>query len=86
MKALERKSTKGMAWSSDTVKKALQLRFSCGLTGYEVILNQGLPYPSSRTLRRRVQAVKFTSGILDSVLEFMQVKVMDPMYCLLVFV
>ena len=62
-------------WSPATVKKSLQLHFACGPTGYNTVLNQGLPLPSLRTLRRSIQFVKFNSGILDEVFEFLRIKV-----------
>ena len=41
--AMSRRSTKGMSWSLPTVKKALQLRFSCGTTGYNDLIEMGTP-------------------------------------------
>lgn len=53
--SLTRTSNRGSKWSEATIKKALQLHFSCGTTGYSNLLEQKLPYPSARTLRRRVE-------------------------------
>lgn len=75
VKALSRKSTKGMSWSGATVKKALKLRFSCGSTGYEEVRSTGMPLPSARTLRRRMQTIAFGSGVLTSVFSYMKIKV-----------
>lgn len=46
-----KKSTK---WSSNTIIKALELVIACGLKGYKEILRQNLPYPSIRTLQRKL--------------------------------
>lgn len=75
MKALSKKSTMFMKWSNETVKKALKLKFACGNNGYNEILSQNIPLPSLRTLRRRLQNLKFDSGILDEVYDFLKRKV-----------
>lgn len=49
--AVGHKSTK---WSSETIIKALELVIACGLKGYKEILRQNLPYPSIRTLQRKL--------------------------------
>lgn len=53
-------------WCSDTVKKALKYKFVCGNAGYEEIARDW-PLPSLRTLSRRLDGLKFQSGILDEV-------------------
>jgi hypothetical protein len=73
--ALKRKSTKFMKWSNTTVKKALNLKFSCGANGYRELQKQKIPLPSLRTLRRRLQHLQFDSGILHEVFEFLKIKV-----------
>jgi len=40
MKVLSKKTTIFMKWSNETVKKALELKFSCGNNGYNEILSQ----------------------------------------------
>lgn len=75
IEALSRKSTKFMKWSHPTIVKALKLKFSCGNNGYEEILKQKIPLPSQRTLRRRLQTLKFDSGILDEVFRFLEIKI-----------
>lgn len=62
-------------WSNVTITKALKLKFSCGGSGYEELLKQGYPLPSVRTLQRRSQNLKFDSGILHEVFEFLRIKV-----------
>ncbi|XP_064461628.1 uncharacterized protein LOC135371568 isoform X2 [Ornithodoros turicata] len=73
--SLSRSSNRGSKWSEETIKKALQLHFSCGSTGYSNLLDQKLPLPSSRTLRRRVEAIKFNLGILDEMFSLLESKV-----------
>lgn len=68
-------STKFMRWSNETVMKGLQLKFQCGNSGYEELLKQNFPFPSVRTLQRRLQNLKFDCGILDEVFHFMKIKV-----------
>ena len=51
LKALGRRSTRGLKWEQETIKKALKLRFACGSTGYELLLQQGQPLPAIRTLQ-----------------------------------
>lgn len=51
------------------------LKFSCGNNGYEEILKQKFPLPSQRTLKRRLQMLKFDSGILDEVFIFLEIKI-----------
>ena len=65
-----------MLWSNVTVQKALQLKFACGTTGYAVLLDQGLPFPSIRTLQRRMAEMEFGSGILTEVFDLLRLKVL----------
>lgn len=62
-------------WENEEVRKALQLKFSCGRTGYETLLKQDYPLPSIRTLYRRTEHIKFEPGPLDEVFEMLKVKV-----------
>lgn len=75
LRALGRKSMRGSKWSANTIKKALQLRFACGSTGYEQLLEQQFPLPSLRTLRRQMQGVVFELGVLYEVFSLLQLKV-----------
>jgi len=76
-KALCKNTQRGSKWSSVTVRNAMQLHFACGPTGYHVLLSQKYPLPSLRTLRRSIQFVKFESGILTEVFQFLAFKVRD---------
>jgi len=73
--SLNYKNAKGFKWTNDTIQKALRLKFSCGSIGYEELLAQKYPLPSSRTLRRRLQNISFNSGILHDVFEMLSIKV-----------
>ena len=73
--ALKRGGMRGTRWSASTVKKALQLRFACGSSGYKLLLQQQYPLPSERTLQRRMEAVPFQPGILVQVFDFLKLKV-----------
>lgn len=60
-------------WSNETLKKAFKYKFACGTVGYEEIALD-YPLPSLRTLRRRLENLKFESGILDEVFDFLKIK------------
>lgn len=79
--ALGKKSTRGLIWSNNTVETALQLKFTCGTTGYNTLIEKKLPYPSSRTLNRRLQNLKFKPGILYEVLQFLKIKISSMNQC-----
>ncbi|XP_071565386.1 uncharacterized protein [Temnothorax nylanderi] len=61
--ALCTKSQRGRNWSNETLQRALKLKLVCGNHGYEEILRQGYPFPSLRTLRRRLEDFKRESEI-----------------------
>ncbi|XP_040572925.1 uncharacterized protein [Lepeophtheirus salmonis] len=57
LKYLAEKGKKSkIIWSSPTINKALKLKYACGSSGYETLLDQGFPLPSLRTLRRKLNA------------------------------
>ena len=45
----------------------MKLRYSCGATGYTMLLNMKYPFPSIRTLNRRMQYIEFSSGLIPEV-------------------
>eukprot|EP00095_Tigriopus_kingsejongensis_P005137 maker-scaffold100_size373717-snap-gene-2.42 protein:Tk05137 transcript:maker-scaffold100_size373717-snap-gene-2.42-mRNA-1 annotation:"PREDICTED: uncharacterized protein LOC755078" len=53
---------KGRAWSDDSMKKAIQLRLTCGGAGYKALLDQNYPLPSIRTLQGRTKGLKDEYG------------------------
>ncbi|XP_077485470.1 uncharacterized protein LOC144095680 [Amblyomma americanum] len=72
--ALSKNSTQGHTWSAETVKQGLQIKFVCGTTGYETLRKLGYPLPSSSTLARKIQGLKFLPGILQEVFDVMKCK------------
>lgn len=62
-------------WSEQTIKKALRLKVSCSESGYRELMKQNIPLPSSRTLRRRLETIKFEPGICDDIFEALKEKV-----------
>ena len=72
--ALARKTTKGSKWSEKTIRVALQIKHACGTTGYELLRSLSYPLPSSRTLIRRLQNIRFLPGILHEVLYVLKLK------------
>lgn len=75
--ALGKNSTRGMEWSNETIELGLKLKFSCGSTGYGLLIKNNLPLPSISTLNRRLENLKFDTGILHEVMEFLSKKVMN---------
>ncbi|XP_071580644.1 uncharacterized protein [Temnothorax nylanderi] len=63
--AVLRGTTRGSTWSDETIKKGLQLQFACGSHGYKKITELVAPFPSSRTLGRRKQHIKFVHSYMS---------------------
>ncbi|KAG0415029.1 hypothetical protein HPB47_007803 [Ixodes persulcatus] len=63
-KVLAKQNSRGMTWSMATIKQALQVKFACGTTGYELLRTLGYPLPSTKTLMLRLQGFCFLPGIL----------------------
>lgn len=61
-------------WSNETIQRALKLKFSCGVHGYEELINQGIPLPSIRTLARKLEEFNFQPGISQEMFEFLKFK------------
>lgn len=74
IKCLVKKNRNVKEWSHETIKRALQLKFVCGVNGYEELIRKGMPFPSVRTLRRRLESFKFKPGISNEMLEFLKYK------------
>lgn len=62
-------------WSNITSKKALQLKLSCGNTGYEMLLSQNQPLPSVRTLRRRLKSLRLQGDISKKIFHLLKTEV-----------
>ncbi|CAH1399170.1 unnamed protein product [Nezara viridula] len=68
IKALMKDTVKSKTkWDSNTIIKALKMKFACGSNGYNELIAQNFPLPSHRTLRRRVLSVEFCPAILKDV-------------------
>lgn len=63
------------AWSDETILKSLKYKFACKKSGYEFMINEGHPLPSTRVLRSRLQGINFKPGILEDVFVFLNEKV-----------
>lgn len=72
---LVRGTSKGSRWEDDTIVKSLRLNFSCGSSGYQELRNQGHPYPSQRTIRKRIQHIQLKEGIFDDMFDLMELKI-----------
>ena len=63
-------------WCNETLVNAFKLRFAGGTSGYNEILRQKLPFPSVRTLTRKLENLKFTAGTaISEVFHFLKIKV-----------
>lgn len=62
-------------WSKETVCEALQIRYACGIHGYNHLLKLGWPYPSYETLCRRVRKIPMRCGINKVVIDLLGAKV-----------
>lgn len=51
------------------------MKLSCGNSGYKEILRQGIPLPSERTLRRRLEGMDFKPGVSDKIFEILSERV-----------
>jgi len=65
---------KGNRWTNLQVKKALQLKFACGTTGYKLLLDQDYELPSISTLYKRSASFQFLPGIITEVFELLAIK------------
>ncbi|XP_032688519.1 THAP domain-containing protein 1-like [Odontomachus brunneus] len=75
IKVLTNQSSRVCSWSNDTIKRALRLKFSCGYNGYQELRKQNMPLPSERTLRRKLENIKFEEGICDDTFKLLENKV-----------
>jgi len=62
-------------WSSQSIVKALKLRFALGVHGYETMVGTGYPLPSYHTLQHRLRSYKVTDGVFTSLEEPIKKKV-----------
>ena len=71
---------KVLKWSEATIQNGIYLKHHCGQGGYEQLISMGFPWPSVRTLNRRVEHIIVKPGIQDEIFQIMEKKVqqMDP--------
>ena len=65
---------KGVTWSVETLKTAFQMRFICGVQGYEFVRHLGYPLPAYRTLCNRITHAQFKPGIQSDVIKWLYYK------------
>ena len=73
LEAMSRGGMSGVTWSSNTAKKALQIRFSCGSSGYKFLQEQ--QFPSERTFQRCMEKLAFQPEILWEAFDCLMLKV-----------
>ena len=74
LSGLESGITRGREWSTNTLRKGLQLRYSCSTSGYKQVIKQVAPFPSVRTLQRKTQHLKFQPGVLYEILDAFEIE------------
>lgn len=50
-------------WSEKAIKDALFKKSCWGKKGYEIAIEANMPYPSNRTLQKRIKHLKFEPGL-----------------------
>ena len=75
--ALQRRSTRGLKWSSATIKDGLQFKMKWGTKGYSDFVKKVPIYPSARKLQQAVEHLPFESGFLHEVYESFKGDVAD---------
>lgn len=63
IKALTNLGMSCRGWSDETIKRAIRLWIACGSVGYQQILDENIPLPSERTVRRKMNIVKLDEDI-----------------------
>lgn len=73
---------KRVNWSSNTYVKAIKLKYACGTSGYEELLNSGFPLPCTRAISKQLESLKLSHGICNESFDFMKLKVdsKDPLF------
>ncbi|KAM3619938.1 uncharacterized protein V6R79_016033 [Siganus canaliculatus] len=74
IRALGQLKKRGIRWGKETIKKAIQIRFTAGTTGYKTLQQMQIPLPNIRTLQRRMQHVKLEPGVLGEVFQMLKLK------------
>ena len=66
--------SKAITWSSETIQQCLAVRSVVGAKGYEYMHKLHFPFPSYRTLCRKIQNLPFAPGIQYDVLGLLKQK------------
>ncbi|KAK0133556.1 THAP domain-containing protein 2 [Merluccius polli] len=74
IRALSQKKKGVIRWGNETIKKAIQIRFTAGTTGYKTLQNMKIPLPDIRTVQRRMEHVKLKPGVLGEVFDMLKLK------------
>lgn len=61
LQLLSGKIKKVKKWSDATIMDSLQMKFACQ-GGYDKLIAKGYPFPSTRTLLRRIEDIEFSPG------------------------
>jgi len=77
LKILSGKYRKIPNWCDDTLIKAYQLKFACGIFGYKELLHQHHPLPSLRTLRSKLENWKFLSENPNKIFHFLKIEISE---------
>ncbi|XP_067950344.1 uncharacterized protein [Watersipora subatra] len=56
--ALLRGYTRGILWSDESISRAIQLKVACGNSGYEALINLGIPLPCFSTIKKRISGLE----------------------------
>ena len=64
-------------WSFATIELALEIRYTVGFSGYELLLEKGWPLPSVRTLNRRLECMPYQPGIIQENFDILEQQVKD---------
>ena len=51
-------------WSDKALQEGIEIRFSCGTTGYRFLRKRGFPFPCETSLQERLQLLELTPGVL----------------------
>ncbi|CAJ1057940.1 hypothetical protein AALO_G00089630%2C partial [Xyrichtys novacula] len=74
IQSLGREKKRWIRWSNQTLKKAIQIRFTAGTTGYKTLQKMKIPRPDIRTTQQRMQHVKMEPGVLMEVIKMLKLK------------
>ncbi|KAF4529750.1 hypothetical protein B566_EDAN018019 [Ephemera danica] len=69
-------SNKVQKWTKETVQNALQIRYHCGVSGYNFLCKQ-FPLPSYSSLCRRIQKFPLECGIMKETISLLEEKGSD---------